>query len=124
MGELPSSSRRILDAWPQLDQLQTDRLQNAVEIVKHFVVGEVEKDETLRRERGGARCVVGKLFAGRMGDAVHLDDEPCVEWGEVGDVAAERDLSAKAEASDLFSPKPLPEASLSAGGVPSQASRK
>ncbi len=60
----------MLDAWPQLDQLQTDRLQNAVEIVKHLVVGEAENGEALRRERGCARGVAGNLFVGRMGGAV------------------------------------------------------
>ena len=55
----------MLDAWPQLDQLQTDRIQNAVEIVKHLVVGEAENGEALRRERGCARGVAGNLFVGR-----------------------------------------------------------
>ena len=76
---LPSSGGRILNAWPQLHQLQTDRLQNAVKIVKHLVIGEAENDEALHRERGHARGVAGKLFVGRVGGAVVLNDEPCVE---------------------------------------------
>jgi len=47
--------------------------------VKHLVIGEAENGEALRRERGGARGVASKLFVGRVGGAIHLDDEPCVE---------------------------------------------
>ena len=39
-------------------------VQNPVEIVKHLVVGEAENGEALRRERGRARGVAGKLFVG------------------------------------------------------------
>jgi len=50
-----------------------------LEIVKHLVVGEAKEGEALRRKRGRAHCIAGKLFIGRVGRAVDLNDEPCVE---------------------------------------------
>ena len=64
----------LFDARPQLDQLQTDRFQHPVEIMKRLVVGETEYGEALRRERGGSGGVARKLLDGRMRCAIHFDD--------------------------------------------------
>jgi hypothetical protein len=87
--------------------------------VKHLVVGEAKKGETLRCKRSGTHGVSGELLIGRVHGPIDLDEEPCVERGEVGDEAAERELAAKAEAPDLFPPEPPPEASLRVGRISS-----
>jgi len=79
MGVALRLVRSVLDARPQLDDLQTDSLQHAFEVVKHLVVCKPEDGESLRRERDRARSVMGELFVGRVRSAVELDDEPCVE---------------------------------------------
>ena len=111
-GVTPNLSRGILDAWPQLDQPRPDRLQHSVKIAKHIVLREPKNGESLRRKRGRARGVARELFVGRMRRAVDFEDEPGVERGEVGDLAAKDHLASKPEACELLAPEALPEAAL------------
>ena len=52
-----------------------------------------------------------------MRRTVDFDHQPGVETGEVGDVPAEDDLTAKPEVRDLLAPKALPEAALGVGRI-------
>ena len=107
MRDLPSSGRRILDAWPQLHQLQTDRLQNAVEIVKHLVVGEAENGEALRRERGSC--------ARRRGQALRRSNgwrRPPTVRGSMTSLASNAAKSAMAPPSATCRRKRKPPTSL------------
>ncbi len=58
-----------------------------------------------------------------MGRSIDLDDQPSVERGEVGDKAAEDNLTSKAEAANLLAPKTLPETSFGTRCVASEGAR-
>jgi hypothetical protein len=58
-----------------------------------------------------------------MGRAIDLDDHPRLKADEVGDVAAENNLTAESEAGDSFAPEALPQAPFGACRIASKASR-
>src|SRR5271166_2603709 len=47
----PNSNRRLVDAPPQFHQSQADRLEHAVQIAVHILVGEAKDIEPLRGKR-------------------------------------------------------------------------
>jgi hypothetical protein len=98
----------FLQARPQFNQLQSDRFQYAVDIVKNFVIGESQNRIALGVQCSGARGIPRDFRIGRMCRAVDLDNQARLKAGEVCDEAVEDDLTSKPEASDLFPSNAIP----------------
>jgi hypothetical protein len=66
----------------------------------HVTIGEAEDTEALRLEGGRSGNVVDERGIRAVLVSVHLDDQPRLQAAEIGDVAVERDLTAKVRAAD------------------------
>ncbi len=122
-GSRRTQIAEFVNARPEFHQSQPDRLEHAVQITVHILIGEAQNVESLGSERGRARGVAVDLFVRRMSRPVDLDDHPRVKAGEVGDEASENDLAAEAEAGDLLPSEALPKPALGAGILCGQRAR-
>jgi hypothetical protein len=59
-----------------------------------------------------------------MGRPIDFDHHPRLEAGKVGDESAENNLATQSEVRDLLAPQALPEASLGACRIASEAACK
>ena len=91
--------------------------------MKDIVIREAQNVIALCGERSRARGVASNLVVCCVGGAIDFDDYPRLEAGEVGTEAAENNLATESETSDLLAPEALPQATLGARRVASEASR-
>ena len=103
-------------AWPVLER-RDDRLQDAGFVVEHVVVPESQNPETLPSKVQLPR----RVFV-RMLPAIDLDDEPCLEAGEVDDVVVDRMLASELMAAQNAGSEGAPEGFLGLRGLTSQSS--
>ncbi len=83
-----------------------DRL-DAFDVLENLVIAESKYPEPLRfQPLGPIRIVCGLLG---MLSPVQLDNEPCLETNEIGNIPSVRYLLAKPEPVDSFAPQPLPQ---------------
>ena len=113
----------MVDPRPQFREPQPDRLQHAIEISINFLIGKAQNRIALSCEYRKPRDVACDLCARRVRCPVDFNDEPRLEAREVGDVAAEDDLTAESKARDLLAPQTLPQAPLGARRIAPEDAR-
>ena len=92
----------VLQARPEFNKLQPDGFQDAIDILKHFVVRKAQDIEPLCAQCGGARLIVGDFRTRRMRRPIDFDDETSIKACEIGDEGANDSLTSKLESSDLL----------------------
>jgi len=96
-----------------------NHLEHPLGIGQHVVVPETDDTITPRRQPTRARVAVIRVLP-----AIDLDDELRLGAEEVGDIGAERMLTAEAETFELFSPQARPLANFGVGRRKAQFARE
>jgi len=100
------------------------RVQHAVKISIHFVIGETQNVKAVARETPAARHIIGETWGRAVLIAIEFNNQLCIKAKKVCDIRANGLLTAELEAMKAAATHGEPKFALDVGLIASQAPRK